>query len=172
MQSSIFTPLSISTGRTPLLSTRRIHQHECGTTPGQCASASVNHPCGCACSTEDSCDQQPSAAGKFRRGIRPSAPTSCDPPPFATHGNNVPNVGFPFELPPLFPRIIVRPVLPFYLNVNLQPFLECHCPCTSFLPRLVRTTSGERAPPVCLHQNRLPSNVLNTCSRPLLCVTL
>jgi hypothetical protein len=42
----------------------------------------------------------------------------------------VPNVWFPFELPPLFPRIIVRPVLPFDLNVNLQPFLECHCPCT------------------------------------------
>ena len=26
------------------------------------------------------------------------------------------------------------PVRPFDLNVNLQPFLECHCPCTSFLP--------------------------------------
>ena len=111
--------LSINTGRTPLLSTRRIHPHECGTTPGQCASASVNHPCGCACSTEDSFDQQPSAAGKFRRGIRPSAPTSCRRTPFLLLA---------------FPRVQLCPVLPFDLNVNLQPFLECHCPCTSFLP--------------------------------------
>ena len=121
-----------STGRTPLLSTRRIHPHECGTTPGQCASASVNHPCGCACSTEDSCDQQPSAAGKFRRGIRPSAPTSCRRTPFLLLA---------------FPRVQLCPVLPFDLNVNLQPFLECHCPCTSFLPRLARTTRGGRSVP-------------------------
>jgi hypothetical protein len=44
--------------------------------------------------------------------------------------------------------------------VNLQPFLECHCPCTSFLPRLARTTSGERAPPVCPCQSSAMTRAL------------
>ena len=121
------------------VSTKMIHPPECGIFPGQFAFASAGLPCCCAFSTEGSDAQPPLAAGKFRRGRISSAPKSRRPPPF------------------LLPLPQFAGVLPFDLNVNLDPFFRCHhCPCTVLSPVLGTGHKGRAFRPlsVCVTARR------------------